>query len=129
MCMLCVYAKLLSHVQLFATPLTVTGQAPLSMGFSRQEHWSELTRPLPRNLPNPGIEDRSPAMQTDSLPSEPPGNPVNTRVGSLSLLQGAVCMYIHIQLCVFSICSYLHSSSLQNNLLIKSGRFKQNYIT
>ena len=51
----------------------VTRQAPLSMGFSRLEHWSGL--PSPGNLPNPGIEHRSPALQADSLPSEPPGVP------------------------------------------------------
>ena len=42
----------------------------------------------PRDLPNPGIKPRSPALQADSLPSEPPGKPKNTVVGSLSLLQG-----------------------------------------
>ena len=57
------------------TPWTVTRQAPLSMGFSRQEHWSELPCPPPGDLPNPGIVPRSPALQADSLPSEPPGKP------------------------------------------------------
>ena len=45
-----------SHVQVFVTPWTVAGQAPLSTGFSRQEHRSGLSFPSPRNLPNPGIE-------------------------------------------------------------------------
>ena len=62
-----------SHVQLFATPWTVASQAPLSMGFSRQEYGSGLPFPSPRDLPNPGIEHGSPASQTDALPSEPPG--------------------------------------------------------
>ena len=57
------------------------------MGFSRQEHWSGLPFPSPEDLPNPGIEPRSPSLQADSLPSEPPGKPKNTGVGSLSLLQ------------------------------------------
>ena len=48
-----------SPVQLFATPWTVAHQAPLSMGFSRQEYWSELPFPPPRDLPNPGIEPAS----------------------------------------------------------------------
>ena len=48
-----------SHVQLFVSPLTVAHQAPLSMGFSRQEYWSGLPCPLPGNLPNPGIEPTS----------------------------------------------------------------------
>ena len=64
-------------------------QAPLSMGFSRQEYWSGLPCPPPGDLPNPGIKPRYPALQeTDSFPSEPPGKPKNTGVGSLSLLQG-----------------------------------------
>ena len=46
----------LSHVQLFAIPWTVAHQAPLSMGFSRQEYWSGLPYPPPGDLPNPGIE-------------------------------------------------------------------------
>ena len=81
-------AELLSHVQLFATPWTVALQVPLSMGFSRQEYWSGLPCPSLGDLPNPGIEPQSPTLQVDSLPSEPPGKPKNTGVGSLSLLQG-----------------------------------------
>ena len=77
----------LRRLRLFATPWTVARQAPLSMGFSRQQYWSGLPRPPLRDLPNPGIEPRSPALQTDSLPSEPPGKSKNTGVGSLSLLQ------------------------------------------
>ena len=50
-------------------------QAPLSMGFSRQEYWSELPFPSPGDLPDPGIEPGSPALQADSLPTEPPGEP------------------------------------------------------
>ena len=57
-------------------------------GFSRQEYWSGLPCPPPGDLPNPGIKPRSPKFQVDSLLSEPPGNPKNTRVGSLFLLQG-----------------------------------------
>ena len=62
--------KSLSRVQLFATPWTVAPQAPLSMGFSRQEYWSGLPFPSPGDLPNPGMEARSPALQADALPSE-----------------------------------------------------------
>ena len=64
-----------SHVQLFATPWTVARQAPLSMGFSRQEYWSELSFPSLGDLPNPGIEPGSLPLQADSLPSKPPGKP------------------------------------------------------
>ena len=56
------------------TPWTLTREAPLSMGFSRQEYWSGLPFPSPADLPNPGVEPESPALQADSLPSEPPGN-------------------------------------------------------
>ena len=52
------------------TPWTVTHQASLSMGFSRQEYWSRLPFPSPGDLPNPGIELRSAALQADSLPTE-----------------------------------------------------------
>ena len=50
-------------------------QAPLSMGFSRQEYWSGLPFPFPGDLPDPGIEPGSPALQADALTSEPPGKP------------------------------------------------------
>ena len=53
-----------------------------------QEYSNGLQCPPPGDLPNPGIKPRSPTLQTDSLPSEPPGKPKNTRVGSLYLLQG-----------------------------------------
>jgi len=70
------------------TSWTVTHQAPLSMGSPRQEHWSGFPYPPPGHLYNPGTELRSPTLHADSLPSEPPGKPRNTGVGSLSLLQG-----------------------------------------
>ena len=56
--------------------------------FFWQEYWSGLPCPPPGDLPNPGIQPRSLALQADSLPSESPGKPKNTGVGSLSLLQG-----------------------------------------
>ena len=70
-----VIVKSLSRVRLFATPWTVAHQAPLSMGFSRQEYWSGLPFPSLGDLPDPGIEPRSPALQADALTSEPPGKP------------------------------------------------------
>ena len=57
-----VKVKSLSHVQLFATPWTVAYQARLSMGFSRQSYWSGLPFPSPGDLPEPGIEPRSPTL-------------------------------------------------------------------
>ena len=77
-----VKVKLLSRVRLFATPWTVAYQAPLSMGFSRQEYWSGLPFPSPGDLPHPGVELESPALQADSLLSEPPGNPIYTELAS-----------------------------------------------
>ena len=65
--------KSLSCVRLFGTPWTVAYQAPPSMGFSRQECWSGLPFPSPGDLPDPGIESGSPALQADALLSEPPG--------------------------------------------------------
>ena len=63
--------KSLSRVWLFKTPWTVACQAPLSMRFSRQEYWSGLPFPSPGDLPNPGIEPGSSALQADSLLAEP----------------------------------------------------------
>ena len=62
----------------FVTPWTVVHQAPLFVGFPRQEYWSEFPFPSPGDFPNPGMKSGSPALQADSLPSEPPGKPVNT---------------------------------------------------
>ena len=71
-----VKVKSLSRVRLFVTPWTVTHQVPQSMEFSRQEYWSGLPFPSPGNLPNPVIEPGSPALQADTLPSEPLGKPI-----------------------------------------------------
>ena len=62
--------------------MNVPHQAPLSMRFSRQEYWSGWPFPSPGELPDPVIEPGSPALQEDSLPSEPPGKPIRfTRAG------------------------------------------------
>ena len=77
----CVCATHFSRVRVLASPGTVAHQAPLYTWFSRQEHWSRLPFPSPGDLPDPGLEPRSPALQVDSLPAEPPGKPrlfVNT---------------------------------------------------
>ena len=66
-----------SRIQLCATPQTAAHQAPPSLGFSRQEHWSGWPIPSPGDLHDPGIELGSPALQTDSLPlsqQESPGD-------------------------------------------------------
>ena len=68
-----VCAQLLSRVRLSVTLWTVTLQAPLSMEFSRQEYWSGLLFPPPRDLPNPGIKPASSAMAGCFFTTEPPG--------------------------------------------------------
>ena len=79
--------KLLSRVPLFMTPWTVAYHAPPSMGFSRQEYWGGLPFPSLKDLPDPGIEPRSPALQAAALPFEPPGKPNGER--TISLTSGA----------------------------------------
>ena len=61
----CVHAQSLSHVQLFATPWIAAYQAPLSMGFARQEHWSGLPFPSPEDFPDPEIEPGSLTLQRE----------------------------------------------------------------
>ena len=73
-----VRVKLLSPVRLFATPWTVTYQAPPSMGFSKQEYWSGVPLPSPGDLPDPGIEPGTPALRAEALTSEPPGKPMES---------------------------------------------------
>ena len=68
-----VVVQSLSHVQLFATQWTVTHQAPLLMGFPRQEYWSGSPFPPPGDLPNPGIKSPSPALAGRFFATEPPG--------------------------------------------------------
>ena len=69
------FFKSLSHAQLFATPKTVAHQAPLSMGFSRQQYWSALSFPSPGDLPDPGIELMSPIWAEGVFTNEPSGKP------------------------------------------------------
>ena len=82
--MLCAWS--LSCVRLSPTPWTAIHQAPLSIGILQVRILSGLPCPLVY-LPNPGIKPRSPVLQVDSLPAEPPEKPKNAGVGSLSLLQ------------------------------------------
>ena len=71
-------------------PWTMACQAPLSMEFSRQEYWSGLPLPSPGDLPDLGIKPRSPALQADSLPSEPPGKPMNVQQKPLYVSENAI---------------------------------------
>ena len=70
-----VKVKSLSRVLLFATAWTVACQAPLSIGFPRQEYYSRLPFPSPADLPDPGIEFMSPALEGRFITTEPPGKP------------------------------------------------------
>ena len=96
------------HVQLFATPLTVACQAPLSMGFSRQGYWSGLPVLSPGDLPNPGIKPRCPELQADSLPSESPGKPQEYCSGLTLPSPGDLHdpgkgVRIHVCICLYSL--------------------------
>ena len=81
--------KSLSRVRLFATPWTVAHQGAPSMEFSRQEYWSGLPFPSPGDLPDPGIEPRSPTLQADALPSELLGKPIAKGITYF------ICPYVH----------------------------------
>ena len=75
---LCVCAQSLSCVQVFVISWTVARQAPVSMGFPRQEYWSGLPFPSPGNLPNPGMDPTSlasPSLAGGFFTTEPPGKP------------------------------------------------------
>ena len=94
--------KLLSCVQLFETPWTVAHQAPPSMEFSRQEYWSGLPFPSPGHLPDPGIKPRSPTLQADALPSEPPGKILLNNMEILTNLGMATFPYHKFYLAFFA---------------------------
>ena len=72
----CMCACVLSHVHLFVTPQTVARQAPLSIGFPRQEYWSKLPFPPPGDLPDPGIKPRSPGLAGRFFPLCHQGSPL-----------------------------------------------------
>ena len=81
-----------------AIPWTAACPTPLSMEFSRQECWSGLPFHSPGDLPDLGIERRSPTLQADSLPAEPQGKP----------------MFIYIYLCMHTYIMYIHISDFSN---------------
>ena len=96
----------LSHfscVPLFAMLRTVSHQAPLSMGFSRQEYWSGLSFPSPGDLPNPGIEPRSPTLQVDSLPFEPSLSVLSQMSYSCQLITHLECILYSLFTSFFSL--------------------------
>ena len=92
-----------SSVQLFATPWTIVSQAPLSMSFSRQEYWSGLPFPPPRDLPNPGIEPvslRPPALAGRFFTTVSPGKP----------RQSLACMHAKLLQSYLTLCDSMDSS-------------------
>ena len=91
------------HVHLLVIPWTVAHQAPLSMGFSRQEYWSGLPCPPPGDLPNQRIEPMSPALQADSFLSEPAGKPE-------SFLEVEIILTLYLQSIL--VCALGHNSLL-----------------
>ena len=92
--LLLIVCRVLSCIQLFVTPWTVTCQATLSMEFSRQVYSSGLPFPAPGDLPDPGIEPgspMSPALQADSLPAEPLGKPLSIGFSRQEYWSGLPC--------------------------------------
>ena len=86
----------LSHVWLFAPPLTVACQAPLFMEFSRQAYWSGLPFPSPGDLPYSLTEPRSLVLQADSLAFEPPGKPLGPIICSHYTLYDDCNYLLHV---------------------------------
>ena len=91
--------KLLNHVRLFVIPWTVAYQASPSMEFSRQEYWSGLPFPSPGDLPDSGIEPRSPGLQADALHLSHQGNPFYI-----------LCIYLFLVVLGFCCCMWAFSS-------------------
>ena len=96
----CVCAQMLSHVQLFVTPWTVTHQAPLSLELSRQEYLSGLPFPPPGDLPDPGIELMSPALARGFFTTEPPGKPSLMLETDLILTGSTQCIILNTLECL-----------------------------
>ena len=115
--------KSLNHVQLFATPWTVAHQAPLFMGFSRQEYWSGVPFPSPGDLPDPRIEPRSPALQADALPCKPPGKPCYILYSRCWLFVGFVAQRYFLLLCGLSVHAVHIITAWKFLLLVMSSQF------
>ena len=113
----CVCVWSVTQFCLFVTDWTVARQAPLSIAFSRQEHWSGLLCPSPGDLPNPGIKPRLPVLHADSLPPEIPGKPhmcpcirVYLCVYIYMYVYTYICMCVCVCVCV-CICSVVFNST------------------
>ena len=89
----CVRAQSFSLVQLFVTPWTIACQAPLSLGFPRQEYWSAWPSPSPEGLPDPGIEPASPVLAGGFFTTEPPGKPSSEALNFRKLSESPVSQW------------------------------------
>ena len=115
--------KLLSSLfRLFVTACTVAHQAPLSMGFPRQEYWSRLPFLFPENLPVPGKEPMSPAFVGKSLTTEAPGKPITPRVNhNVNCGLEVIIMYISLGSSIFACvknCNVKKFAPLRYNKLV-----------
>ena len=115
-----------SHVQLFVTPWTIAHQAPLSMEFSRQEYWSGLPCPSPRDLPDSGTKPGSLTLQADSLPSDPPRK---FSMGEIALSkkkkrQRTLCTMLHM----IAICIHYPLNCLLNVNNLNSQPYKRSIL-
>ena len=98
-----------SHVQLFATPWTVACHAPLSMEFSMQKYWSGLQCPSPGDLPDVGIKRGLPPLQTESLPTDPPGKTNSSWYIFQTVVRVYFAEYLHTRstVCVLPLLCFL----------------------
>ena len=102
-------------------PMECNQQAPLSMGFSRQQYWSGLPFPSAGDLPDPGIEPRSPAWEADDLISEPPGKPQ-------IVMENNVCLIINVCQNIFAEYTVVAMHGLQpTRLPLSMGFSRQEY--
>ena len=92
------------------TPRNVACQVPLSMGFSRQEYWSGLPFPSPGDLPDPGIEPRSPALKADSLATEQQGKPLVYIFTQVKFKKSKIETFYLFSSTKFN--AYIHTSSM-----------------
>jgi len=114
----CVFS---SHNQLFEISRTITCQTPLSMGFPRQEYWSGLPCPLLGDLLDPGIKSRSPALQPESLPSDPPGKDTKNSDNTIKKDISQIDMHIADSLC----CTAETNTTLYSNNKIRKSQKKK----
>ena len=116
----CAHSQSLSCFWPFATPWTITRQAPLSVEFSRQEYWSGQSFPPPGDLPDPGIEHASPALAGGFFfTTEPSGKPIRDVMPQVISLHLALFLgFIHVAMCscssfsslLYSFLCWIHAS-------------------